>query len=252
MMNNLFKTLAIAAIAAGLSLSTVPAASAQVAWDDPAVVDTQWGPLTQADRDLIAKVRLAGLWEGPTALEGMQRGTSRKVREVAAQLHSDHANLDEASFKAASQLNMTLPEKPSAEQAAWMAEIHAQPNGDAYDRAWVNRLRAAHGKFFLQINNARAGTRNDAVREFAVTANFFVEKHMSLLESTGLVDEGALPVPVLPTAKAAADPAAVAFEQRSLNESTANNLGVTILLSVALVGALAFGGIMILRRMART
>lgn len=252
MAHTLSRAIAITVIAVGLSLSAAPAATAQIAYDDPAVVDTQWGPLTQADRDLIAKVRLAGLWEGPTALEGIQRGSARKVREVAAQLHADHANLDEASFKIATQLNMTLPDKPTPEQAAWMAEIHGQPNGDAYDRAWTNRLRAAHGKFFLQINNARAGTRNDAVREFAITANFFVEKHMSLLESTGLVDKGSLPVPVLPTAKAAADPSASpAVAQRSLNQST-NNLGMTILLSVALVGALAFGGVVILRRMART
>jgi hypothetical protein len=49
----------------------------------------------------------------------------------------------------------------------------------------------------------RAGTRNDMVRSFAETAVTVVMKHMALLESTGLVDFGALPIPVPPAQRAA-------------------------------------------------
>jgi hypothetical protein len=34
-------------------------------------VQTQWGPLGPADRDLLVKVRLAGLWEGPTGQQAV-------------------------------------------------------------------------------------------------------------------------------------------------------------------------------------
>jgi len=42
----------------------------------------------------------------------------------------------------------------------------------------------------------RAGTRNDLIRSFAQTAVNVVMKHMTLLESIGDVDFGALPAPV--------------------------------------------------------
>ena len=40
---------------------------------------TESGPLGAADRDLLAKVRQAGLWEMPTGQQMQQRGSSQRV-----------------------------------------------------------------------------------------------------------------------------------------------------------------------------
>ena len=45
---------------------------------------TQWGPLGPADRDLLVKVRLAGLWEAPTGQQADQQASTAQVREVGA------------------------------------------------------------------------------------------------------------------------------------------------------------------------
>ncbi len=67
-----------------------------------------------------------------------------------------------------------------------MAEISGK-TGEAFDRTWADRLRAAHGTVFGLIAEVRAGTRNGTIRDFAQQANNIVMKHMTLLESTGYV-----------------------------------------------------------------
>ncbi len=160
-------------------------------------VDTQFGPLGPADRDLLAKVRQAGLWEGPTGQEVQQRGSSQRVREVGAKIAAEHAELDGITRDAAAKLDVLLPSQPSEEQQGWMDEISASSGSD-FDQTAIYLLRAAHGKVLPLISQVRAGTRNDLGRTFAVTAATFVNRHHEYLESTGLVDYSALPEPQLP------------------------------------------------------
>jgi predicted outer membrane protein len=155
-------------------------------------VQTQWGPLGPADRDLLTKVRLAGLWEGPTAQQAEQMATSAEVREVGRKLADEHAQLDEEVRNVADQLGVMLPSGPTAQQIAWMDEISSQ-TGSSYDRTFVQIVREAHGQVLPVINEVRSGTQNDLVREFAETADEFVTRHHQYLESTGLVDYAALP-----------------------------------------------------------
>ena len=57
----------------------VPTSAASV---DTATVQTDHGPLGPADRDLLAKVRQAGLWEMPAGQDMQQRASAQRVREV--------------------------------------------------------------------------------------------------------------------------------------------------------------------------
>src|SRR5688500_8939666 len=52
---------------------------------------TRFGPLTDADRDFLVKVRLAGLWEGPAGREAQQRAGSQQVKEAGQHLIDGHA-----------------------------------------------------------------------------------------------------------------------------------------------------------------
>jgi predicted outer membrane protein len=158
---------------------------------------TQWGPLGPADRDLIVKVRLAGLWEGPTGQQAEEQATSPAVREVGAKLAAEHADLDRQVRDVASQLGVVLPASPNATQVQWMADISSRTGTD-YDREFIQVVRAAHGQILPAIAAVRSGTRNDKVRAFAEVAASFVTRHHDYLESTGLVDYAALPTPPSP------------------------------------------------------
>ncbi|GAA5123329.1 DUF4142 domain-containing protein [Pseudonocardia adelaidensis] len=153
---------------------------------------TQWGPLGPADRDLITKVRMANLWEGPTSQQAEQMATSADVREVGRKLAAEHAQLDEETRKVANQLGVPLPNGPSSQQMGWMAEISSKTGSD-YDRTYVQRVREAHAQVLPVISEVRTTTQNDLVRQFAITSAEFVNRHHEYLESTGLVDYAALP-----------------------------------------------------------
>lgn len=155
-------------------------------------VQTQWGPLGPADRDLLVKVRLAGLWEAPTGQQAMQQAGSPEVKEIGRIISTEHATLDAEVRKVADQLGVLLPTSPNSQQLSWMKEI-SNSTGSEYDRLFIQRLREAHGIVLPVIAEVRSSTRNELVRQFAETANQFVTGHIHHLEGSGLVNYSALP-----------------------------------------------------------
>jgi len=161
------------------------------------VVATQWGPLSPADRDLIVKVRLACLWEMSTGQQVQQQGTTPAVKEAGRKISAEHTELDQKTRDIADKLGVPLPASPNAQQVAWMKEIASKTGAD-YDRTAVQRLREAHGIVLPILAEVRISTRNDLVRQFATDGTAYVSRHISYLESTGLVDYNALPEPQSP------------------------------------------------------
>jgi predicted outer membrane protein len=180
---------------------------------NPASADwtqTPSGPLTAADRDLLIKVRQAGLWEMPVGKWAEQRAESPRVKEVGRQLMDDHMKLDQVTREVAAKLGVALPDQPNPDQQRWMAQLAAE-SGAAFDKDFANLLRAAHGKVFTVVAGVRAGTRNTEIRKFAQQGVNVVMKHMTLLESTGLVNFDELPEPPTPSP---APPAPAAVDTR--------------------------------------
>ncbi|MFI9455943.1 DUF4142 domain-containing protein [Amycolatopsis sp. NPDC052450] len=145
------------------------------------------------DRELLVRVRQAGLWEGPVSRQAEQRGSGQRVREVGRKLAEDHDRLDAQVRTLASKVRVELPAEPTEEQRAWIGEITAAGGAD-FDRLYVNRARAAHGSIFGLASQVRAATRDDAMRSFAQTAVDTVMRHMTLLESTGIAETTSLMV----------------------------------------------------------
>ncbi|MFG1999901.1 DUF4142 domain-containing protein [Spirillospora sp. NPDC048911] len=155
------------------------------------VTETRWGRLSEADRSLLAAVRRAGLWEMPAGQQAQQRAASQRVKEVGDMIMEQHMQLDEDTRATAARLGVILPSEPNADQKRWLAEMSGKFGAD-YDRTFVLRLRAAHGKVFGVIAKTRASTENSEIRAFAERCLRFVNTHMALLESTGLATTDAL------------------------------------------------------------
>ncbi|MGW0801713.1 DUF4142 domain-containing protein [Nonomuraea sp. NPDC002799] len=180
---------------------------------DPAAAQwtqTSSGPLTAADRDLVIKVRQAGLWEMPVGEYAKTRAESQRVKEVGRLIMEDHLKLDLLTRQVAKKLGVAIPDEPNPDQQRWMAQL-ASESGPAFDKDFANLLRAAHGKVFTVVAGVRAGTRNSEIRKFAQEGVNFVMRHMALLESTGLVDHNELPEPPSPSP---APPVALAVDTR--------------------------------------
>lgn len=160
--------------------------------DSAAATQTPSGPLTAADRDLLVKVRQAGLWEMPAGEYARTRAASERVKQVGQQIMEEHGRLDLMTRQTAKKLGVALPDEPNADQQSWMAQLAAE-SGPAFDKDYANLLRAAHGKVFSTLALVRAGTRNSEIRKFAQEGINFVMRHMTYLESTGMVDHTELP-----------------------------------------------------------
>ena len=150
------------------------------------------GSVSAADRDFVIKVRLAGLWEVPASNMAQEKSDDPRIVAVGKSISAQHVLLDKLDREVAKRLDIELPNQPNSDQQYWLSEMR-NANSTQFDQIFVDRLRAAHGKIFPAIATIRSSTRNDSVRKLAQEANQFVMTHMTLLESSGIVDYGALP-----------------------------------------------------------
>jgi putative membrane protein len=199
--SRLGRVLSFSALAVVFGLTLAPLAQA-----DPVDNSQPSGPVTDADRDVLIRVRQAGLWEGPISAQIALRSQNPKVRAVAQQLSDEHHHLDMETLAAAATLRVGLPETPTPQQRGWMTQILAAP-ADQADQLYVDITRAAHGTVFTIIAGERAATQNDVMRQFAQVGIDYVMRHMTLLESTGLSTSISLVTPVSgPTSAVAITP----------------------------------------------
>ncbi|NJP52982.1 DUF4142 domain-containing protein [Streptomyces sp. SBST2-5] len=155
---------------------------------DRIIANTNYGPLTEADRDFVVKVRAAGLWEHPLGLMAMKRGTTKEMKEAGEHLVVGHGRLDESCRKISLELGITLPNQASPQQEQFVQTVNSA-TGKEFDSVAVNIMRVTHGQIFPVIAKVRATTRNSLIRQLADQANDTVLDHITVLEKTGLVNQ---------------------------------------------------------------
>ncbi|MFC7532214.1 DUF4142 domain-containing protein [Actinoplanes sp. GCM10030250] len=200
------------------------------------LTDRGRGDISDADRDFVVKVRLAGLWEIPAGEMAQEKSDSARIKRIGRSIADQHTVLDELTRNAAKKLDVDLPNEPNKDQQGWLDEMD-EAVGDDFDDIYIDRLRAAHGKIFPAIATIRASTRNDTVRKLAQQANQFVMTHMTLLESSGIVDFAALPTAPAPAA-ATSRPSAALLSAAEQSQSSGANVPLIL---AALAGGLAAG-----------
>jgi predicted outer membrane protein len=164
------------------------------------LTDNGTGVVSAADSDFVVKVRLAGLWEIPAGNMAAEKSQNPTIKKIGADIAKQHESLDALDRAVAAKLGIMLPNQPNGDQQAWLAEMSNAATPQQFDQIFIDRLRAAHGKIFPAIATIRGTTRNDSVRKLAQQTNQFVMTHMTLLESSGIVDYAALPTAPPPAA----------------------------------------------------
>ncbi|MEV8592277.1 DUF4142 domain-containing protein [Streptomyces sp. NPDC052013] len=155
---------------------------------DRIIANTNYGPLTEADRDFVVKVRAAGLWEHPLGLLAMERGTTPEMKEAGEHLVVGHGRLDASCRKISIELGITLPNQASPQQEQFVETVNSA-TGREFDSVAANIMRVTHGQIFPAIAKIRASTRNTLIRQLADQANDTVLDHMTVLEKTGMVNQ---------------------------------------------------------------
>jgi putative membrane protein len=221
-----------------------PVGAAHAAGDVPVppetgLTDQGAGPVSAADKEFVIKVRLAGLWEIPAGNMAQEKSDDPRVVNIGKAIAAQHVVLDQLDRDAAKKLGIDLPNQPNGDQQGWLNEMRHATTSAQFDRIFIDRLRAAHGKIFPAIATIRASTRNDSVRKLAQQANQFVLTHITLLESSGIVDYGALPTAPAPAAAGKGpvpvDDQMLAAASNSSGAPGVNTSIVLLVLAVALV-----------------
>ncbi|ROP33633.1 DUF4142 domain-containing protein [Couchioplanes caeruleus] len=183
------------------------------------ITDRGKGEVSDADRDFAVKVRLAGLWEIPAGKMAQEKSDDPRIQSIGRDIAAQHVALDQLVRDAAKKLDVSLPNKPNADQQGWLDEMR-DAEGEEFDRVYIDRLRAAHGKIFPAIATIRASTRNDTMRKLAQRTNQFVMTHMTLLESSGIVDFAALPTAAPPGSATGGSAGATQLQSAARSETS--------------------------------
>ncbi|GAA2474682.1 DUF4142 domain-containing protein [Winogradskya humida] len=242
----------VGVLAMALAFVLAPAGVARAADGVPVppntgLTDDGAGTVSAADKDFVIKVRLAGLWEIPAGNMAQEKSDDENLRKFSKSISEQHVILDKFDIAVAKKLGIELPNVPNNDQQGWLDEMAAAKTGKQFDQIYVDRLRAAHGKIFPAIGTIRASTRNDSVRKLAQQANQFVMTHMTLLESSGIVDYGALPTAAAP-AVTGKGPVPVDNAMLAAASSSGGVPGVsTSVILLVLAGALVAGVVTTMR-----
>lgn len=175
-------------------------------------VQTRWGPLSPADKDLLARVHQAALWQIQAGELAEDRAGRDRIEQIGEQVREQQAGLDSQARRVAGRLGVDLPAQAGTEQQGWLRELTRARSGPAFDSTFVARLRQGHSRLLPVLASGRASTRNELIRDFTQTAVNTVLTHMTLVETTGLVNYAGLPAP------AASGQAGSSTERRSATE----------------------------------
>ncbi|MGW7383370.1 DUF4142 domain-containing protein [Streptomyces sp. NPDC054794] len=151
------------------------------------MADTDFGPLTKNDRDFVVEVHAAGLLELPAGRLALKKGTAGDVRAAGQRLVNADVSLDATCRKAATRLEVTLPDKLSLQQQTFLTAM-TNDRGKQFDSDFANVLWTANSRLLPRIADIRTTTRNTLIRQLADQADTSVLDHMTALEKTGLVD----------------------------------------------------------------
>ncbi|GIF21697.1 putative outer membrane protein [Actinoplanes tereljensis] len=201
--------------------------------------DTNEGDVSDADIDFVIKVRLAGLWEIPAGEMAQKQSNNAQIKNIGKTIAGQHVVLDKLDRAAAAKLKIKIPSQPNKDQQGWLAEMR-DAQGEEFDQIYIDRLRAAHGKIFPAIATIRTSTRNDTVRKLAQQANQFVMTHLTLLESSGIVDYQALPTAPAPAAATSAPATSAALNSVAETSPLGGNRNVILAVLAAVVAAGGF------------
>ncbi len=131
------------------------------------------------DQDLqfLAAAHQGNLAEIASGQAAVAQAATEEVRAMGQQLITDHQTLDASLTAVAQQLGVTLPDAPSPDQQAALAEVTAQ-TGEDFDRAWLYLQIEAHRQTLALGEQELAAGSEQAVKDLAAAAAPVVQGHL--------------------------------------------------------------------------
>ncbi|MEV0154599.1 DUF4142 domain-containing protein [Micromonospora sp. NPDC050686] len=168
-------------LAALVLVGLAPAAAAQAS-AQPSTQDNQY---LQA----LHQVNLAEVESGNLA---KQKGQNQQVKDLGAQFVTDHTQLDQTVKSTAQQLNVKLPNKPTADQQKVINKLK-NLSGAEFDKAWVTAELAGHVQAIQATQTEISQGSDQSVVQLAQDALPVLQAHYDAL--VALAQQLGIPVP---------------------------------------------------------
>jgi putative membrane protein len=160
--HNLFRTALAAAASVGIAVLTATPALAA-----PSDQDTTW----------VKAAHQSNLAEIAAGQAAQQSATTDDVKNLGAMFIEMHTQLDDSLKTAAQQLDIALPDEPTAQQQQQLASVK-ENSGQAFDSAWIAQQLASHTTTLNATQKELNSGSDDQVLQLAKTATPVVQQHI--------------------------------------------------------------------------
>jgi hypothetical protein len=207
---------------------------------------------SDTDLDFVRRVHLTALSISPAGALAREVSAHAAVKNLAAQISRQTAQLDTLARSTAAALKLSLTNPLPAVQQAALAALQSH-TGAVFETQFVNYLWAADSALLPIAMTVHSTTRNTAVRKLAERADTVVATQLPLLQKSGLLQMAVLPTPA--ATAAARLPGGVPQNQgleaqaRSGDGFLSPALGISL---IVLVAALVVAGVLIRRLVTRS
>ncbi|MFD3870228.1 DUF4142 domain-containing protein [Streptomyces sp. NPDC058623] len=158
-------TVVLAAALGGVGLSPVAAAPAP----------------GSSDAEYVQMAHQGNLAEIIAGQDAQKNAKDTCVKDAGDTLVRDHTKLDADLSALAAKGKVTLPNAPTAEQQAALADVKAKAGSDAYDKAWLTAQEGAHTKTLALIDQQISQGKDADTIQAAQKARPIVAMHLDMV-----------------------------------------------------------------------
>jgi putative membrane protein len=145
--------------------------------------DAGSGSLSAADRAFVKKAAQGGKAEVELGQLATEKASSDAVKKFGQRMVDDHTKANEQLQALAAKENVTLPDKPNAQQRQEKARLE-KLSGEQFDRAYMRLMVQDHTKDVAEFQRESKSAKDPGVKDFASTTLPTLKEHLSLAKKT--------------------------------------------------------------------
>ena len=138
--------------------------------------------VSAADQKFMKNAAQGGEAEVQLGQLAVEKAASPDVKAFGQRMVDDHTKANDQLKQVASQLGVTLPSQPNAQDSAEKARLEKM-SGAQFDKAYMNYMVSDHKKDVADFQKAASHATNPEVKNFAETTLPTLQSHLQEAES---------------------------------------------------------------------
>ena len=167
--------------------TTAPGQQSTTGAVDSAAQAAQGGNGQMMDKMFLRKALQGGMAEVQLGQLALQKSSNDDVKQFAQKMIDDHTKLGDQMKPLAQQMNVKIPDGPSAKDQATMTKLQAL-NGDAFDKAYIRDMVKDHEKDQKDFKQEAASTSNPDLKQAVTQGEQVITEHLQMIKQIAQKD----------------------------------------------------------------